>query len=97
MGAVNELDPSAAAILRMLIYPVQFDADPLSGIDRVIAEVVHAEHLKLSPADVIAAIDSGLASQATLSELIPQSHPEPVIRNFLSALRTRLQTDPRIT
>jgi hypothetical protein len=94
MSVVIEFDPREAAILRMLIYPIQFDADPLNGIDRVIAQVVNAEHLKLSPLDVIAAIDSGLASHAKLSELIPQSHPEEVIRSFLSALRIRLELEP---
>lgn len=94
MSAVIDFDPRAAGILRMLIYPIQFEANPLNGIDRVVAQVVLAEHLKLPLTDVIAAIDSGLASQATLSELIPQSHSEAVIRDFLSSLRMLLETEP---
>ncbi len=93
MSAVIDLDPHAAAILRMLIYPIQFDAEPLNGIDRVVSMVVFAEHLKLSLPDVIAAIDAGLASNASLSELIPQRHSETVIRSFLSAMRTHLQIE----
>jgi hypothetical protein len=95
MSAAIDFDPRAAAMLRMLIYPIQFDADPVNGIDRVIAQVVFADHLKLSVRDVIAAIDAGLASHASLSELIPQSHSEPVIRRFLSAMRMRLETEPQ--
>lgn len=91
MNAPIDLDPRAAQVLRMLIYPIQFDADPLNGIDRVVDQVIRAD-LKLLPADVIAAIDSGLASHARLSELIPQSHTEAVIRGFLAALRIRLGT-----
>lgn len=93
MSAAIDFDPRAAAILRMLIYPIQFDADPLNGIDRVVKQVVFAEHLKLSLPEVIAAIDAGLASHAHLSELIPQPHPEPVIRSFIAAMRVRLETE----
>jgi hypothetical protein len=92
MSAAIDFDPRAAAILRMLIYPIQFDADPLNGIDHVVTQVVLAEHLKLSLPEFIAAIDAGLASHASLSELIPQSHAEPVIRAFLSAMRMRLES-----
>ena len=88
-------DLQAAAILRMLIYPIQFEADPLNGMNRVMAQVVFAEHTKVPLADFIAAIDAGLASDAKLSELIPQSHSEAAIRGFLSALCTRLEADPR--
>jgi hypothetical protein len=95
MSAVIDFDLRGTEILRMLIYPIQFEADPLNGIDRVVAQVVFAEHLRLPLPDVIAAIDEGLASHAKLSELIPQSHSEAVIRGFLSALRMRLETEPR--
>jgi hypothetical protein len=60
----------------MLIYPIQFEADPLNGIDRVVTQVVFADHSRLPLPDVIAAIDAGLASDAKLSELIPQNHSE---------------------
>jgi hypothetical protein len=90
MSEAIDFDPRAAAILRMLIYPIQFEADPLDGIDRVVTQVVFAEHLKLTRPEVIAAIDAGLASHTSLSELIPQPHAEPVIRGFLSAMRVRL-------
>jgi hypothetical protein len=73
MSAVIDFDLPGAAILRMLIYPIQFESDPLNGIDRVVAQVVFADHSRLPLPDVIAAIDAGLASDAKLSELIPQS------------------------
>ena len=96
MSAVIDFDQRGAAILRMLIYPTQFEVDPLNGVDRVVAQVVFAEHSRLPLPDVIGAIDAGLTSSAKLSELIPQSHSEVVIRRFLSALRMRLETEPRI-
>jgi hypothetical protein len=93
MSGAIDLDGRLAAILRMLIYPIQFDPEPVNGIDRVLEHVVYAEHLKLSRTDVIAAIDVGLESQERLSELIPQRHSEAMIRGFLAALRTRMETD----
>jgi hypothetical protein len=77
----------------MLIYPIQFDQKPENGIDRVLRMVVFADHLKLQVPDVIAAIDAGLASDAALSELIPQGHPESVIRGYLAAVRARLESE----
>jgi hypothetical protein len=88
-----ELDLKSAGILRMLIYPIQFDREPVEGIDRVLKMVVFADHLKLKVPDVIAAIDAGLASNASLSELIPQRHTEAVIRSYLAAVRTRLGSE----
>ena len=87
-----EFDLNNAGILRMLIYPIQFDPEPVKGIDRVLEVVVFADHLKLQVPDVIAAIDAGLASNAVLSELIPQGHTETVIRDYLAAVRARLRS-----
>jgi hypothetical protein len=95
VASTIEFEWRHAAILRMLIYPIQFDTDPLKGIGRVLAREMFASHSSLSPADVIAAIDAGLASGARLSELIHQSHSEDIIRGYLLALRMRLESDPR--
>jgi hypothetical protein len=94
MGADLDFDLRKAAILRMLIYPVQFEANPSNGIERVVVQVVFAAHSKMHLPEVIDALDAGLASNAMLSELIPQSHSEVVIRGFFSALRKRLEIEP---
>jgi len=54
---------------------------------------VFAKHWRIPLCDVIAAIDAGLARDAKLAELLPQSHSEVVIRRFLSALRKRLEAE----
>ncbi len=90
-----ELEVRKAAILNALIYPVQFEREPVQGIDRVLRMVVFADHLNLQVRDVIAAIDEGLASDAKLSELIPQGHSEAIIRDYLTALRIRLESEPQ--
>lgn len=64
MSAVIDFDLRGAAILRMLIYPIQFESGPLNEVNRVAAQVVFADHSRLSLSDVIAAIDAGLASDA---------------------------------
>jgi len=94
MGPTPEFDWRRAAILRMLLYPIQFDTDPMQGIDRVLARDVFGGHSKLLAAEVISAIDAGLASDAKLSELIPMSHSERVLRVYLANLRTRLDAGP---
>ncbi len=91
-NAVVDFHIAGSAILRRLIYPVQFESDPSNGIDRVAGQVF-ADRARLPLQEVIAAIDAGLASGATLSELIPQSHSESVIRSFLAAMRVRLQAE----
>ena len=81
-----------AAVLRMLLYPIQFDSYPMRGIERVLTRDVFACHSKLRPDDVASAIDAGLASSTKLSELVPVNHSEEVIRSYLATLRTRLDT-----
>jgi hypothetical protein len=45
-----------------------------------------------TPQEFLAAINTALASSEALADVIPQSHPEAVIRAYLSAVRKRLET-----
>ena len=74
-----------SGLIRGLIYPVQFDDDPRTGIDRVLQLVVGRRALDASPEEYLAAIREALASNDNLADLIPQDHPEEVIRVFLTA------------
>jgi hypothetical protein len=76
--------------IRALIYPVQFERNPVDGLDRVLEVVVDRRALGASREDYAAAVDAALASDEPLSRLIPQPHSEAVIRAFLAELRTRL-------
>ena len=78
-------------LLRGLIYPIQFDEDPLNGVERALKHVVHAGALGARPEDYLAAIEAGLGSDMCISGLIPQQHSEATIRSFLHALQERLQ------
>jgi hypothetical protein len=90
MGPYLEFNWRHAAVLRMLLYPIQFDTYPMQGIDRVIAREVFASQSRLWPDEVATAIDAGLASGVRLSELISMNHSEEVIRSYLATLRSRL-------
>lgn len=80
-------------LLRGLIYPIQFDQDPITGINRVLDQVVHARAMNAGQADYLAAVRAGLRSTEKLSELIPQGHSESVIRAYLAAIEKRLENE----
>ena len=72
--------------IRMLLYGIQFQQDPAAVADRVLQAV-----LRVRPdIDFRAAIEQALASNERLSEMIPQDHPEPVIRAYLVEVARRL-------
>ena len=74
-----------AGLIRGLIYPVQFDDDPRTGIDRVMQLVVERRAMDAEPAAYLAAVREALASDDALADLIPQEHSEAVIRTYLEA------------
>ena len=86
------LDVQTQIIIRVLIYPIQFDANPVDGIDRVIKQVVLPRLAGEPPTGYLAAITAALGSSEPLAALIPQGHSEAVIRHYLSAMRMRLET-----
>jgi hypothetical protein len=83
-------DSRSKSLLRALIYPVQFDANPVSAIDRVFRQVVERAALNGSVEEYRQAVDAGLGSTASVAELIPQSHSESEIRAYLLAMHDRL-------
>jgi alkanesulfonate monooxygenase SsuD/methylene tetrahydromethanopterin reductase-like flavin-dependent oxidoreductase (luciferase family) len=88
------LDARMNGFISALLYPIQFERDPVDGLDRVLEMVVRARALDGSPEQYAAAIDAALRSDEQLSRLIPQPHPEPVIRTYLAALRARVERGP---
>lgn len=84
-------DDKARSVIRGLIYPIQFDRNPLDGVDRVLKQVVMQDAMDTPAQEYVASITAALDSPEQLSGLIPQDHPEPVIRAYLSEVRRRLQ------
>ena len=81
-------------LIRTLIYPVQFEKDPTSAVDRIAGQIEKGKVLVASPLDYFNAIRSGLESTEQLSGLIPQNHSEQVIREYLRSLNARLEAMP---
>lgn len=89
------LTSAEKAYLRTLIYPAQFERDPLNAVGRVLDQIRAGEGLESAPGEIAAIVERGLASDAALADLIPQDHPEDVIRAFLSEVARRLRAEDR--
>ena len=64
--ATAMLDKKHKSLLRVLIYPVQFDENPTDGVDRVLKHVIHAKGANTPPGEYLAAIQAGLQSEERL-------------------------------
>jgi hypothetical protein len=78
-------------LLRAVMYVVQFEADPLRAIDRVLAEVINQGALGATPQAYRTALAQALASDEVLATLIPQPHPETTVRQYVALLYQRLR------
>jgi hypothetical protein len=85
-------EDSERSLIRGLIYPIQFETNPVKGIDRVMSQVINAGALGATPEEYLNAVRSGLESKEQLSDLIPQNHSEQVIRGYLKQVRDRLES-----
>jgi hypothetical protein len=90
------MDDRARTLIRALIYVVQFAESPLDSIDEVFERVIVGRAMHASADEYLAAIKSALESTEQLSQLIPQDHPEVVIRSYLAALQKRLEGASKI-
>jgi hypothetical protein len=82
-------DNQGRGILRRLIYPIQFSANPVEAVEHVFDYRI-LPGLTDTPQHYLDAICDGLESTEELSLPIPQNHSESVIRNYLSAVGERL-------
>jgi hypothetical protein len=87
------LSPRSAGLIRALIYPVQFDRNPLHSVDRVLNMVVVQQMLDATPADYRDAIQEALTADDRLSGLIPQHQSEEIIRKYLAAIAHRIERE----
>jgi hypothetical protein len=77
--------------IRALMYPIIFEANPADGIGRVIETVVDREKSGTQD-DFLWAIGEALASGDDLGQLLPQPHPNHIIRAFLAELASTLRS-----
>lgn len=83
-----ELSPRTIGLTQTLIRPVQLQLNPLEHVDVVIG-VVHQDPIA-TPEDYLAALDEALGSTSPIARLLPEYHPEVILRRFLSEIRRRL-------
>jgi hypothetical protein len=83
---------STNALLRVLIYPVQFETDPMQGIDRVVNYTIPNNGVSKSTEDYLNAIESALENSDEVSVLLPQPYSEKVIRRYLREVQRRLKS-----
>ena len=88
---ISTAKPSWAPLIRMVVYPIQFETMPLDHAERIIEAVVDADPKTATRTDYIRAIDAALASDEELAALVPQPHDERVIRTYLRGLVERLR------
>lgn len=78
--------------VRKILYQVQFDANLLLGIDRVLNRIIYADK-QATPREYLHAMTLALASDQLLSEMLPHFRHEAPVRQFLVALKHRLESD----
>ena len=80
------LDDRTKALIRALLYPVQFEKRPEQGIARVMDLVVKQNALNATAPEYRDAIELALKSDEKLSALLPRSHDEETVRHYLRDL-----------
>lgn len=78
--------------VRKVLYQVQFDSNLMLGIDRVLNRIVYADK-QATPYDYLHAMTVALDSEQFLSELLPNFRHEAGVRQFIAALRRRLESE----
>lgn len=81
-------------LIRALVYPVQFERNPIDGVDRVVGLIAGGRALSGSADEYAVAVDAALRSDEHLAALIPQPHSETLIRAYLAELRKHLPIAP---
>jgi len=88
------VDDRTTALLRALLYPVQFEKEPERGTDRVLERVVARNALRATPSEYLQAIryalDESDESGEELAEIVPESHSGGTIRSYLAYLEQQL-------
>ena len=86
-------DNRRKGLISALIYPVQFERNPVDGVDRVLELIARGRALDGSPEEYADAVGAALRSDEPLASLIPQGHSESAIRTYLAELGKRLPID----
>ena len=84
-------DEKTRARIKALIYPIQFEKDPIDGMERVFKTVLAPNIMNVPLSDYAETIKVALESSEQLSSLIAKNHSEPTIRRYLVKLLQRIE------
>ncbi len=89
------LDRNVRILINQLIYPVQFERDPVDGVDRIAQGIRAGTFGTATLPEYLAAVETALASTDEFGGLIPQPHSDVAIRRYLRELQNRLRDESR--
>ena len=83
-------------LIRALLYPIIFEAQPHRSVDRVVHDIVDQEALGMTKPQYQAAIQQALKSSEELCQLLPlaMNQSEATIRDYLEGIAERLKSKP---
>ena len=84
-------DEKTRGRIKALIYPIQFEKDPIDGMERVFKTVLAPNIMNVPLSDYAETIKVALESSEQLSSLIAKNHSEPTIRRYLVKLLQRIE------
>jgi hypothetical protein len=87
-------DEDKQALVRAVIYPIQFEKEPVDSVDHIFELLNNDQLPQASIGEYADAINSALESDKELSALVPQGHNEEVIRSYLAQLQLAFQSVP---
>ncbi len=70
-------------LIRALMYPVQFDDNPVESVEHVIRNVVKSRSLNASEEEYATAIKKALRSDENLADILPSEQNEHMLREYL--------------
>jgi hypothetical protein len=89
----SNFDPAAESLIRRLVYPVQYDRNPSASAKSIVDDMCHSGFKPASREKYIEAVRAVLVGTTEIANLIPQPHPEQVVRSYLLEVLKELEVD----
>ncbi len=96
MVAPMESSDEWHSLIRALLYPIIFEAQPRKSVDRVVRDIIDREALGMTKPHYQVAIQHALVSSEELCQLIPlaMNQSEATIRDYLEGIAEQLESNP---
>jgi hypothetical protein len=74
----------------VLIYPIQFEANPLDAVDRVVNQIIPDAGIQAPPGEYVVAISSALQHADEVVALLPLRASKAAVCDYLREVQRRL-------